>query len=325
MTRILIAHQESGTRDTVSRKIRGLEGFQVVEKVRKAEDFFEKVNKADPDVVVLGMTFEKLSGLDILERLNRTDPRPVLALASDGVEREEAVRALSYGAVDVLEPGYRADEVRSLLEVSLKAGETLSGREAVSGSTECSGDEAAVFIGSSTGGPGALEFILKNLPDRLGAPIFVAQHMSSSYTSLFSERMDKLSEFEVNEAEDGEEVRDGVVYFAPGDHDMKVVEDDGERLIRLSEPSETTSPSIDVLFRSAAEVYGDKVLGLVLTGMGKDGAIGSRFIRSEGGKVFVQNRSTSKIYGMPKHVVNQGDADRVLPLEEIPEAMARCL
>ncbi|MFB6175358.1 MAG: chemotaxis protein CheB [Candidatus Nanohalobium sp.] len=325
MTRILIAHQESGTRDTVSRKIRGLEGFQIVEKVRKAEDFFEKVNKADPDVVVLGMKFEKLSGLDLLEKLKRTDPRPVLALASDDVEREEAVRALSYGAVDVLEPDYRPDEVRSLLEVSLKADEIVSGREVVSGSAECSGDEAAVFIGSSTGGPGTLEFILKNFPDRLDAPLFVAQHMSASYTALFSERMDKLSEFEVKEAEDGEEVREGMVYFAPGDCDMRVVEEDDEKMIKLSEPSDTTSPSIDVLFRSAAEVYGDKALGVVLTGMGKDGAIGSRFIRSEGGKVFVQNRATSKIYGMPKHVVNQGDADRILPLEKIPEEMARCL
>lgn len=324
MKKIMIAHQDSEVRDEVARKIRGLEGFNVVQKVRKASDFFEKVNKSDPDIVVLGMAFESLSGLDLLEKLNRTDPRPVLALASSDLEKQEAVRALSYGAIDVLNPEYKQEEIRSLLEISQKA--RPEERPVESGSVEsCSGEEKAVVIGSSTGGPGTLEFILKNLPDNLKAPILVAQHMSASYTALFSERMDGLCDFHVKEAEDGENIKQGIVYFAPGDSDMEVV-DSGEReLIKLSEPSETTSPSIDVLFESAAETYGDQVLGLVLTGMGKDGAIGSRFIKSEGGKVFVQNRESSKIYGMPKHVVNQGDADKVLPLKQIPEMLARCL
>jgi len=323
MSDVIIAHSDSDVLNRLSRKIGLLKNVNVVDKVRVASNFFEAVRKSNPDVLIMGMKFENISGLDLVDKLIKTDPVPILVVSSgEKLEREEAVRSLSYGVIDVLEADYSPEEIRSLIGVALKAEKSDLRPEDLSFPKVNLSSEKIIVIGSSTGGPGTLEFILKNIPETISVPILVAQHMSATYTSLFAQRLDSLCSLKVKEAQQGEEIDRATVYLAPGDKDMRV---DSSEKISLIDGSNRPTPSIDELFKSVSSVYGSRTVALVLTGMGKDAGIGSRFIKSEKGQVIVQDRDTSKIYGMGKHVVNQGDADRVLPLEEIPQALIRCL
>lgn len=322
MIEVTVAHENSDVRSTLSRNLESLENVEVIKKIRKASNFFEKLAKNPPDVLILGMKFGDLSGLDMLDKLMRTDPVPVLAVsAGNEIEKEEAVKSLSYGAVDILSPDQSEEELDALLHMADRADkdDVSPEMEDIQEPEEIS--DRVVIIGSSTGGPGALEYILTNLPE-LSVPVLVAQHMSANYTSMFSERLDAICDFRVKEAEDGEKIEKGVVYFAPGNKDMKVLE--GEKLA-VEDPSHRTTPSINELFRSSSEVFGQRAIGIILTGMGKDGVVGSRFVKSEGGRILVQDRDSSKIYGIGKHVINQGDADRVLALKEIPQTLIGCL
>lgn len=326
MKNVIVAHSDSKVRMKLSRKIKEIKGVKTVEKVRKASNFFEIVEETEPDVILIGMQFEALSGLDLIDKLMKTTPRPVLAISSDNkVEKEEAVRSLSYGAIDIVDPKYDTEEIRPLLELASQAEEKELIYKETDLKDEISESEKVVVIGSSTGGPGTLEFILKNLPDELPIPILVAQHMSAKYTEIFTKRLNDLCEFEIKEAEDKEEIENGTVYFAPGNKDMTVKKEENTVQLRLEKGKHTDTPSINELFKSASRIFGTRTIGVILTGMGKDGVIGSKFVKSEGGQIIVQDRDTSKIYGIGKHVVNQGDADKVIPMDEIPSSIIRCL
>ncbi|MFB6208013.1 MAG: chemotaxis protein CheB [Candidatus Nanohaloarchaea archaeon] len=327
MKKVLVAHPNSSVRREFSKKISLLDGIEVVSKVRNPKNFFEQVKNSEPDVVILGARFEDISGLDLLDRLMKTEAVPVLAIAGEEeLEQEEAVRALSYGAIDLVELEDSPEEIKALVEIAAEA-ETTPYWEEIETEIPVAAEDSnrVVAIGSSTGGPSALEFILKHLPGDLPAPVLIAQHMSPRYTKIFTERVNKLCELELKEAEDGEIIEENKVYMAPGNKDMTVWEENGELVISLEEPVHEPTPSIDELFKSISVAAGPRVVGVVLTGMGKDGVVGSRFIKAEGGTLIVQDRETSEIYGIGKHVVAQGDANEVLPLEKIPEQITRCM
>ncbi|MDP9436605.1 MAG: CheB methylesterase domain-containing protein, partial [Actinomycetota bacterium] len=174
-------------------------------------------------------------------------------------------------------------------------------------------------IGSSTGGPDALTTLLPHLPADLPVPVVITQHMPPVFTRLFAQRLDAKCPLQVKEAEDGDRVQPGRVLVAPGDRHL-VVERRGTALVaRLSDaPAENfCRPAVDVMFRSAAAVFGEGVLGVVLTGMGSDGARGAEVLRAAGGEVVVQDQATSVVWGMPGATVAAGQAHRVLPLAEI--------
>jgi two-component system chemotaxis response regulator CheB len=178
-------------------------------------------------------------------------------------------------------------------------------------------------IGVSTGGPDALTTVLTGLPGDLPVPVVVVQHMPPVFTKQFADRLDGRCALSVREATAGEVLRPGQVLLAPGDFHLRLRRRGAEVVTTLDQgtPENYCRPAVDVLFRSVAEVYGAQVLGLVLTGMGADGARGSGDIVAAGGRVIVQDEATSVVWGMPGSVVHAGHADAVLPLGRVASAV----
>lgn len=180
-----------------------------------------------------------------------------------------------------------------------------------------------VVIGSSTGGPSALAELLPMISDQIRVPILIVQHMPTVFTRLLAERLNGLTDLEVREAKNGESVRAGTVLIAPGDYHLELKADGAlPKLVLHQGPEENSCrPAVDVLFRSAAQVYRDKVLGVILTGMGKDGTEGCRHLSQKGSRIIVQDKASSVIWGMPKAVSEAGFADETLPLKKIAAAI----
>jgi two-component system chemotaxis response regulator CheB len=184
--------------------------------------------------------------------------------------------------------------------------------------------DVVIAIGSSTGGPRALETVIGGFPPDLSAAVLVVQHMPAEFTRSMAERLDQICRIKVKEAEEGDRISAGVVYVAPGDYHM-VVSPDG--IIRLNQapPVNYVRPSVDVTLLSLPAVYSNQLVGVILTGMGKDGAAGMAKIKAGGGVTIVQDERTSVIYSMPRAVVENGDADYILPLDRIGDAAVQAV
>lgn len=181
-----------------------------------------------------------------------------------------------------------------------------------------------VVIGTSTGGPAALQKILTEIPAGFPYPILLVQHMPKTFTQVFAERLNQQCAIEVKEAEDGDRLRPGRALLAPGGLQMMIDPRQTDRVrILEGEARLTYKPSVDVTYASAAKAYGSKVLALILTGMGADGCDGARLLKREGAKIWAQNRESCTIYGMPQAVINAGLADEVLNLDDIGPLFAR--
>lgn len=180
--------------------------------------------------------------------------------------------------------------------------------------------DIAVVIGSSTGGPSALNQVLPALPGDIRAGILVVQHMPPGFTRSLAARLGEASAIAVKEAEAGDRLADGVALVAPGGHHMAVI-GAGEVVLTVDPPRNGVRPSVDTTMESAARVYGDRLVGVVLTGMGRDGAAGMAAIKAAGGRTIAEHESTCVIYGMPKAVIEQGLADVVVPIHEVAEAI----
>jgi two-component system chemotaxis response regulator CheB len=184
----------------------------------------------------------------------------------------------------------------------------------------------AVVIGVSTGGPNALAEVLPTLPGNLPVPVLIVQHMPPIFTRLLAARLDAQSAIHIAEGAEGDKVEPGGAWLAPGDYHMELMRDGPgvQPHLQQGPPENSCRPAVDVLFRSAAALYGSGVLAVVLTGMGQDGLRGSEAVREAGGQVIAQDEATSVVWGMPGFVARAGLADRVLPLAEVgPEIVTR--
>jgi two-component system chemotaxis response regulator CheB len=186
-----------------------------------------------------------------------------------------------------------------------------------------------IIIGTSTGGPRALQQVIPLLPSNLNAPVLVVQHMPAGFTKSLAERLDSQSGIKVREARDGDIVRPGIVLIAPGDYHMIVRQEEingkTKEVIALnkSEKVQGVRPSVDVLLNSVVRIYGANSIGVILTGMGSDGTDGIRRLKSAGGKVIAEDESTCVVYGMPRSIIEQRLADYVLPINKIAESIAQ--
>ena len=186
---------------------------------------------------------------------------------------------------------------------------------------------AVLAIGCSTGGPDALAAVLGGLPRDLGVPVVVVQHMPPLFTRMLAQRLDAGSPLEVREAADGDPLVAGTALVAPGGRHLALRRTAAGAAVQLNDdpPENFCRPAVDVMFRSVSSVYRDRTLAVVLTGMGRDGALGAKVVRDAGGEVFVQDEQTSVVWGMPGAVVSAGQADRVLPLGEVARELATAL
>ncbi len=315
--RVLVADDSAVFRQLLAA---ALEQDPEVEVVGVASNGLQAVDLAGrlhPDVVTLDLEMPVLDGLSALQALVRQQPVPVVVLSAHTAQgAEAALRALELGAVDVeaKPPGPWTGPGLQQLVQKVKAAARIRTRPARR--TE---PVRMVAVAASTGGPGALAELFSRLPV-LRVPVVVVQHMPAGFTASLARRLGEVGAMRVEEAAEGTRPEPGVAYVAPGGKQLEVR--DGRWAVRDPLPADVLKPCADVTFAAVAEAF-RPVLAVVLTGMGKDGLEGCRRIKRAGGRVIAQNEETSVVYGMPRAVVEAGVADFVLPLDRIPEEVAR--
>jgi two-component system chemotaxis response regulator CheB len=343
---VLVVDDSAFMRKVVSEMVSSCAEFRVVGTARNGLDALKQIHALDPSIVTLDIEMPELDGLQTLGYIMSETPRPVVMLsaASPADGDALAIRALELGAVDfVRKPsgpisldlrGVRdrlLQALRASAEVNLRGVEVLARPRMVddrSGTEPASGGAAnAIAVAASTGGPRALAELVPALPGDLEAAVLVVQHMPPGFTRSLAQRLDALSHLAVSEAEDGEPVVHGRVYVAPGGSHMRVARaDEGPRIALDSTPPVWgVRPSADPLFRSVARLFGASAVGVVLTGMGRDGAEGLRALRDVGAGAVIQDRGTSTVYGMPQAALATAGADFVVPLGAVADAVVELL
>ncbi len=312
--------------------------------------------QSDPEIQIVGVARDgleatmdiempRMDGISALRHIMTNTPVPVIMVSSLTTEGAHAtLEALEIGAVDFIPKNLsdlslnilRLKEVlidkikqlakqgvtRRAFRPAVRPPSASQARTSASPVMRTTGDRRAgvVAIGTSTGGPKALQEILPNLPKEFPLPIVIAQHMPPNFTGPFAERLNQLSKIEVREAKEGDALRPGLALVSPGGGHMRVIRKRGiETVVTISDDRENFiyRPSVDALMLSVAETFPGRALGVILTGMGNDGAKGMTELKRTGGRIFAQNEESCVVYGMPKAVVDAGIADKILSLEEI--------
>ena len=317
------------------------EGGYSVDVAQNGKIALSKLDRQRPDLVVLDVEMPVLDGLETLAELRRRDANlPILMFSSaTGPDALTTIKALNMGASDfATKPsgGSLHGAQSHLHQELLPKIQVLTGREPAMAQAAVPafvapppvtapapnkdrGPLELIVIGASTGGPNALTDILMALPGDFPVPILIAQHLPEMFSSILAKRWNEQCALDIAEGLDGGLINPGQVRLAPGDFHMTVAQTGHGLITRLDKgpPENSCRPAVDPLFRSAATSCGDRVLGVVLTGMGRDGSLGSAELKRVGAEVIVQDEATSTVWGMPRAVYELGYADRVLPLDDV--------
>ena len=313
-----------------------------IEVVGSAPDPFiarEKIKALNPDVITLDVEMPKMDGLTFLEKLMRGHPMPVVMVSSlTEAGCETTLRALELGAVDfITKPKIDLlegmEEVAQDLIAKVKAAAVANVKRqasgvrretnpVTSGAAMIKTTDTIIAIGSSTGGTEAVKDVLMALPPNM-PPILITQHMPECFTKTWANRMNTLCRISVKEAEDGDSVLPGHALIAPGNYHMTLVRSGARYSVRINQnqPVNRHRPSVDVMFDSVAQYAGANTIGVILTGMGGDGAKGMLAMKQAGAYTIAQDEASCVVFGMPKEAIKLGGVDKVLPLAEIPDAM----
>jgi two-component system chemotaxis response regulator CheB len=330
--RVLVVDDSVVCRRLVASILDREEGIDVVGTAPNGRIALDKVSQLAPDVVILDIEMPEMDGLTALAQLRRDHPDLKIIMFSVLTERGAAATldALSLGASDyVTKPSATADHAEALRvtreQLVPKVRALAEPRPAVElpppAPATAADEPAVVAIGASTGGPDALVELLEALPPSFPLPILVVQHMPPVFTRLFARRLDARLKRKVCEGEHGAAVGLAQVWIAPGDHHLELRA--GRLLTHRAPPVHSCRPAADLLFRSVAEEFGPAAVAVVLSGMGRDGCEGAREIRQRGGRVFAQDPRTCAVYGMPRHVIEAGLAERVASPAALGEGIAR--
>ncbi len=307
----------------------------------------EMIPKCRPDVVTLDIEMPVMDGLEALREIRKSDMRTPVIMFSSHTQRgaRSTLLALTLGASDYVskpadmesvDAAFKCLKAELLPKIKLHGERMIQRAQAQAAAALQVADGArrhpvrrgrveVVCIGVSTGGPNALMRLFKDLSNPLPVPTLIVQHMPAAFTRLLAERLSGVAPGTFHEATDGERLENGHSYFAPGGRHMEIVHEGTDTFIRLHDgpPENSCRPSVDVLFRSAAQLLGRGVLAVMLTGMGKDGLQGCKSVRDHGGMVLAQDEASCVVWGMPGAVVEAGLADAVLSLDEMAAEIAR--
>ncbi len=337
--RVLIGEDSAFMRRVIADSLDAEPGIEVVGTATNGREVLRKLVDLQPDCITLDLEMPRMDGLETLRFIMSEWPTPVVILSGHTAEGARmALTCLEYGAVDFVAKTFKGMRfsIRELVS-KVKLAATVDAEKVRFAPVEFnlkpkvrpsrkSRTECVVLIGASTGGPQALGEIIPRLPADLQASVIVVQHMPSNFTSYLAERLDARSPMYVMEAEDGEALRPESVLVAPGGRHLLIDEKVGQPLTMLlprNEKQRTACPSIDFALTSIAPVFKNRLISVILTGMGRDGEVGCDAVRKYGGRVICQDRDTSMIFGMPGTVVSAGLSHEVLPVQEIAACIVR--
>ena len=342
--RVLVVDDSAFNRRTISEILESSDLARVVGVARDGEEGIKKAFDTRPDLITLDLEMPRMDGFTFLRIIMKSLPTPILVISSRS-EDKNVFRALELGAIDFLaKPSNHLqtaellkdellDKLKLVRELKIRNVQRRVNRLAAPApalpeplpAAEAGVD--AVVIGASTGGPSALHSIISSLPAGLETSILISQHMPAGFTRAFAERLDRNSQLRVKEAEEGDPVAPGQVLIAPGGKNLVVSREGGRLRAGLQDKRKEDKyvPSVNALFNSAAQAFAGRCLGVVLTGMGNDGAEGALRIKDAGGEVIVESEKTCIVFGMPREAINVNCVDEVLNLEDIPaEIVRRC-
>ena len=339
MIRVLVVDDSSFMRKSISYLLKTDPGIEVVGTADNGEEAVQKVKECRPDVVLLDIAMPMMDGLVALTHIMAECPTPVLILS--GVDKRDmsvVLKSLRLGAVDYIqktkgEISYDIDSIKdeivNKVHMAAKAHvsriesrwpeESYPGRKG----KKATGKRILV-IGASTGGPKANAIVLSGIPSSISAGILVVQHMERAFTPFFAEQLNYESPLAVSSAEDNDIICPGRVFVAPGGVQTGIIEDGMHKRIRLSAKDDKIQ-SIDYTMESAARVYGKDAVGVLLTGMGSDGARGLQAIKEAGGSTIVEDESTCVVFGMPRAAIELGCVDEIVPLPQISQTILRMI
>jgi len=352
--RVLVVDDSAFMRKMVSEIVARDPALCVIGQARDGADALAKIAALQPDVVTLDVEMPVLDGYGTLAQIMQHRPLPVLMLSSlTQAGADATLRCLEMGAVDVvgkpsgsisldiekiaaeliakikaaagtsvartagppLAPADRTPSLRPVAAAPTSGGEMRAGREQIK----------ALVIGASTGGPRALQTLIPALPADLGLPIVIVQHMPPGFTASLARRLEQTSPFTAKEAEEGDRLRPGQILVAPGGFHLQF-DAGGVARLTMEPPVHGVRPSVDITFASLSRLYGARLLAVLLTGMGRDGARGLKLIQDKGGHTLAEDETTCVVYGLPKAAVELGGVGSLLPLPALAPAITRaCL
>jgi two-component system, chemotaxis family, protein-glutamate methylesterase/glutaminase len=337
IVRVLVVDDSAYVRKVVKEMLSRSPAIEVVGTARDGEDALEQVERLRPDVVTCDLIMPGIDGVEFIKRQTAIRPVPIVILSIAAESSERVLSGLDAGAIDFVQKptALATDKVFDIAEelvakVLVAANAPMARLHAAVTAAPLPHTPAfqnrysVLVIGVSTGGPQGLKSLVPRLPADFPVPVAIVLHMPVGYTEAYAKRLDEASALTVVEARDGEDVRPGVVFVAPAGRHLTFLRNEaGSVVTRLDiRPLDTPHrPAVDVLFQSAAEVYGDRVLGVVMTGMGADGREGAAWIKARGGDILTEAEETCVVYGMPRSVVEAGLSDEAVPLEKLAAAI----
>lgn len=341
--RVVVIDDSAYNRRTITKMLQDLPIVEVVGYATNGEEGLKRIMELKPDLITLDLEMPRMDGFTLLRILMSSCPTPTIVISAKSQD-ERVFKALELGAVDFIakptttisEEIFRIKEdlhakVRNVFQLNLaglrrnetQAVESRSGREAAAALAQPPVITTSRFdvlaIGASTGGPPALQTLLKSLPPQFPFTVAISQHMPAGFTLAFADRLNRIFPFEVKEAEDGDEMLPNRVLIAPGGKNMTFQNLHAGTVVRICAPSPQDKfiPSVDAMFLSLAPLYGPRLLAVVLTGMGNDGSKGVVKVKEAGGEVLAEAEESAVVFGMPREAIATGVVTRAAPIERM--------
>lgn len=354
-TRVLVVDDSGFFRRRVKEILEEDPLLIVVGDAANGQEAIDKAAELKPDVITMDIEMPIMDGIKATQIIMQTNPIPIVmfsSLTTEGAkatfdaldagaldflpkrfedisqDREEAKKLLCQRVRAIAQKKYTLQKINPAINTSVaktSASITVARVKRAPVSIGKTGGIELVAIGTSTGGPLALQNILTELPADFSKPIVMIQHMPATFTPAFAKRLDQICKISVKEAENGDQLKPGLALLAPGGKQMLIEGRAGNAVIRIieSEPSLTYKPSVDITFRSINNVFPGKTLAIVLTGMGADGREGARILKVHGSEIWAQDEESCVVYGMPAAIVDAGLADKVLSIHDFPQAIVK--
>jgi two-component system chemotaxis response regulator CheB len=336
--RVVVVDDSAYVRKVVKEMLSRSPLLEVVGTARDGEDAIGVVERLQPDVVTCDLIMPGMDGVDFIRRQMALRPVPIVIVSIAADSSERVLSGLDAGAVGfVQKPTALATEkmldIADELIATVKAASAaplarlrpVARVEPVRSLHSYANRYDVLVIGVSTGGPQGLKVVIPRLPAGFPVPVAIVLHMPIGYTETYAKRLDEMSALTVVEAHEGDEVRPGMVFVAQAGRHLTLRRDAAGKVrtwLDVSPFDTPHKPSVDVLFQSAAETYGDRVLGVVMTGMGDDGRAGSAWIKAKNGSILTESEDTCIVYGMPRSVVEAGLSDEAVPLDRLADVIA---